>query len=98
MSGKPWTAEELELVRLMYPVEKWPALLKQFPGRSKAAIRNQVISKGIKRLRNSRTPWTGAERMALARLWPRATWPQILEAIPRGIPKVLSRGRPLRSD
>ena len=83
MAWTAWTPEELELVRLIYPAEKWPAILKQFPGRTQAAIRNQAISQGIKRLRNSRTPWTGAEKMALRRLWPRAPWSEILDTIPR---------------
>jgi DNA-binding XRE family transcriptional regulator len=83
MAGKPWTAEELELVRLIYPVEKWSNILKQFPGRTQAAIRNQVISQGIKRVYNSRTPWTGAERVILQRLWPHGSWAELLVGIPR---------------
>lgn len=83
MGGHPWTEKELLIVRTLYPTAKWPPLLKALPGRSKASIRCQVISLGIKRERNSRTPWTGAENMLLRKLYPSASWPDIVRAIPR---------------
>jgi DNA-binding transcriptional regulator YiaG len=83
MGGRTWTQEELETVSRLYPVTPWPALLKALPGRTKAAIRCQVISRDIRKQTNSRTSWTGTECAILTKMYPREPWSKICAAIPR---------------
>ena len=83
MGGRYWTADEIERLKVLYPNKGWPVLLREFPGRTKAAIRCQVIAMGVKREKDSRTPWHGSEHIILRRLYPSASWPTICAAIPR---------------
>lgn len=83
MGGHTWTQAELDTVHQIYPAGRWSQILQALPGRSKASIRCQVIARGIKRAKNSRTAWTGAEIVTLRKLYPLAPWPEICAAIPR---------------
>lgn len=83
MAGHAWTQAELDAVRSVYPIGTWKQILDALPGRTKASIRCQVISQGIKRTRNPRVSWTGAEYLIVRKLYPLAPWPTICAALPR---------------
>jgi len=48
MNGKPWTSEENETLRKIYPSFSHSEIIKQFPNRTPLAIRKQAKKLGIK--------------------------------------------------
>lgn len=91
MGGLHWTAEEIERVKALYPSTSWPLLLRQFPGRTKASIRNQAIALGVNKIKGSRASWHGSEYVALRKLYPHASWKEICAAIPRHPPTAIAK-------
>jgi hypothetical protein len=69
-----WTAEEMKLLRMLWPSASWDAILAALPVRSKSSIRNMAVRlrlsrQGIKRLSEKSTRWMSAEVEQLKELY-----------------------------
>lgn len=72
-----WTDDELNACRELYPDRE--AIARRLPGRSAEAIRHKCNELG---LTSVRIAWTAADVSRLRRLYPSATWNELLAAFP----------------
>jgi DNA-binding XRE family transcriptional regulator len=79
----PWSNREINALHAHYPSADWVAIQRAIPNRTRDAILQMGQVHKIKRLKRSKTFWTGPEKERLRKLWPFAPWPEILSAIPR---------------
>ena len=67
--SKPWTAEELSLLRELYPSSPIPELAQKL-GRSVASVKHRAYSLGVKRNSWCERLWTAEELEMLRELYP----------------------------
>lgn len=81
--GFVWSEDEDRLLASLYRRARWSALLARFPGRTQGGIQQHAAKLGIDRHANRKPAWTGAEEKTLCRLFERATWDEVCQALPR---------------
>ena len=67
--GRPWTAEEISLLKELYPASPTDELAKRL-GRSEAAVKHRAYSLGVKRQSWRDKLWTAEELEMLRTLYP----------------------------
>jgi DNA-binding transcriptional regulator YiaG len=102
VGNRRWSEQEVGTLRRLYPMAPWVGLLAALPGRSRHSIHEMAKYLEIRRLKKRQTWWTAAEKNMLAKLYPRSTWPELIEALPRhpraSIAKMASMLRLRRAD
>lgn len=83
IGGRHWSEQEIGSLRRLYPMASWVGLFSALPGRSRASIHEAAKALEIRRLKKRQTFWTMAEKNLLKKLYPRSTWPELIEALPR---------------
>ena len=76
-SAPLWTAREIAICRTLYP--DFAAMKRKLPRRTRQSIRIRCHLLGLS---VKVTAWTGADILRLRRLFPAASWPEMLQAFP----------------
>jgi len=80
MSGKPWSKEEIKLLRRIYPFSRGKQLDSYFPGRTHGSITQQALRLGIKHIASS---WSDFEKSFLKRYYSKLPWESLCRNLNR---------------